>query len=341
VSDASTDSVIEVKDLVKRFGAFTAVDQVSFSIRRGEIFGFLGPNGAGKTTTMRMACGLLTPTSGSGTVAGFDILTESEQIKRRLGYMSQRFSLYPDLTVAENLEFYAGIYEVSAAAFSRRRAEVLESVGLLGYEGRLAANLSVGYRQRLGLACAVIHQPPVLFLDEPTSGVDPVSRRMFWDLIDQRASQGVTVLVTTHVMEEAEFCQRLVMIYRGRRIALGAPAELRGSYPGVILSLQAEPLLKALTFLRGHPAVDEAALFGHSLHFSVASAEADPARWQQRLTAAGIDVQALEVSPPSMEDVFVALVAEEDREAATGRTPAHATAPASPPPHSPPEAPGS
>ncbi|NCO37585.1 MAG: multidrug ABC transporter ATP-binding protein [Armatimonadetes bacterium CG_4_10_14_3_um_filter_66_18] len=312
----SNDAVIDVRDLVKRFGDFTAVNYVSFSVKRGEIFGFLGPNGAGKTTTMRMACGLLTPTSGSGQVAGFDIVTQAEEIKRRLGYMSQRFSLYDDLTVNENLEFYGGIYGLPAARLDQRRAEVLDQVGLTGMKGRLAAHLSVGYRQRLGLACAVIHEPPVLFLDEPTSGVDPVSRRRFWDLIDQMSATGVTVLVTTHVMDEAEFCHRLVMIYRGRRVAMGRPAELRSAYPNTVLEVAASPLMTALAWLQSHPAVEEAAVFGTALHVSVPRADADPERWRAALTAAGVAVQRLQLVPPSMEDVFVSLVAEVDREAA-------------------------
>jgi ABC-2 type transport system ATP-binding protein len=319
--EQQNDTVIDVRDLVKRFGDFTAVDHVSFSIRRGEIFGFLGPNGAGKTTTMRMACGLLTPTSGSGRVAGFDIATQAEEIKKRLGYMSQRFSLYNDLTVAENLEFYGGIYGVPSARFVTRRDEVLAQVGLKGYEDRLVQHLSVGYRQRLGLACAVIHEPPVLFLDEPTSGVDPVSRRLFWDLIDQLAASGVTVLVTTHVMDEAEFCQRLAMIYRGRRVALGTPAALRAGYPHTVLEIAAEPLTEALQFLQSQAAVAEAALFGRQLHVSVPANAADPGRWTRTLTDAGLTVEGVRAVPPSMEDVFVSLVAEVDRElAADGGT---------------------
>ena len=220
------------ENLSRVFGSFKAVDGISFSVQAGEIFGFLGPNGAGKSTTIRMLCGLLTPSSGSGTVAGFDIATQSEAIKERIGYMSQRFSLYEDLTVAENIEFYAGIYGVTGDRFRQRRAWILEMAGLTERENSLTGELSMGWKQRLALGTAVVHEPGILFLDEPTSGVDPVSRRRFWDLIHDVAESGVTVFVTTHFMDEAEHCDRMALIYQGRIIAMGSSSELKAEAGG-------------------------------------------------------------------------------------------------------------
>ena len=306
---------ITVEDLVKRFGSFVAVDHLSFRVRRGETFGFLGPNGSGKSTTIRMLCGLLAPTSGTGTVAGHDISREPEEIKRRIGYMSQRFSLYDDLTVAENLEFYGGVYGIAPARLPARTAEVLERVGLPHLRDRLAGQLSVGWKQRLALGCAIAHEPAILFLDEPTSGVDPASRRLFWELIDGLAHEGVTILVTTHVMEEAEYCGCLVMIYRGRRIALGTPEELRAGYAGALLQVNAEPAMRALEALRAAPGARDVALFGAGLHLAVAPEAADPAVWRRLLEAQGVAVQRMEQITPALEDVFVSLVTEYDREA--------------------------
>lgn len=308
-----SEVVIEANDLVKRFGDFVAVDHVSFSVHRGEIFGFLGPNGSGKTTTMRMACGLLTPTSGSGKVAGFDIVREAEQIKERIGYMSQKFSLYDDLTVAENLEFYGGIYGLPPRRLRERQREVLELVNMTGNEHRLVGNLSVGHKQRLAFAAAILHEPEILFLDEPTSGIDPVSRRQFWRLIDDMARRNVTVLVTTHVMDEAEYCHRLLLIYRGRRIALGEPEELKRQFPEAILEVDVEPLMDALMHLQAMPEVREVALFGTMLHVVVPFHKADTDYWRRRLDAKGLTVRNVRHIPPTMEDVFVVLCAEADR----------------------------
>jgi ABC-2 type transport system ATP-binding protein len=218
---------IRVRELTRRFGAFTAVDAVTFDVRRGEIFGFLGPNGAGKTTTIKMVTGLLAPTSGTAEVAGLDIVREARAVRGVIGYMSQRFSLYPDLTVAENIELFAGLYGVSGARYRERREWVLQMAGLEGREDRLTAELALGWKQRLALGCAVLHEPPVLFLDEPTSGVDPLARRAFWDLIDALAARGTTVVVSTHYMEEAEYCHRLALMSQARLIALDTPAALR------------------------------------------------------------------------------------------------------------------
>jgi ABC-2 type transport system ATP-binding protein len=220
---------IRVRELTRRFGAFTAVDGVSFDVRRGEIFGFLGPNGAGKTTTIKMLTGLLSPTSGTAEVTGLDVATRAPEVRRVIGYMSQRFSLYPDLTAGENIELFAGLYGVTGERYRERREWVLEMAGLRGGERRLTAELALGWKQRLALGCAVLHEPPVLFLDEPTSGVDPLARRRFWDLIDELAARGTTVLVSTHYMEEAEYCHRLALMNRARLIALDTPASLRAA----------------------------------------------------------------------------------------------------------------
>src|SRR3954451_22670103 len=226
----SENTAVEVKDLVKRFGSFVAVDHVSFQVGRGEIFGFLGPNGAGKSTTIRILCGLLTPTSGRATVDGFDVATEPEKIRADIGYMSQKFSLYDDLTVEENIEFFNGIYGVPRSKRPERKAYVLQMAGLTERHDTLTRLLSGGWKQRRALACAIPRQPPILFLDEPTSGVDPIARRAFWDLIYSLSEKGHTVFVSTHYMDEAEYCHRLALLYKGRITALGAPPELKQKY---------------------------------------------------------------------------------------------------------------
>lgn len=222
-------NAISAQSLTRRFDEFTAVDAVSFVVARGEIFGFLGPNGAGKTTTIKMLTGLLRPTSGAATVAGCDVVRDAVKLRTHIGYMSQSFSLYSDLTALENIELFAGLYGVTGARYTERRAWVLEMAGLSGREVHPAGTLPLGFKQRLALGCAVLHEPPVLFLDEPTSGVDPLARRAFWDMIHDFAERGTTVLVSTHYMEEAEYCHRLMLMNRGRVIAEGAPSELRTS----------------------------------------------------------------------------------------------------------------
>ena len=225
--ETGSDIAVAVQDLEKRFGAFAAVDRVTFQVRKGEVFGFLGPNGAGKSTTIRMLCGILSPTGGSGTVAGFDIRSQPEAIKANIGYMSQKFSLYQDLTVEENIDFYSGIYRIPRGKKDERKQWVLEMSGLVDHRHALTAILSGGWKQRLALGCAILHEPPIIFLDEPTSGVDPISRRQFWDLIYELSGRGVTVFVTTHYMDEAEYCDRLGLIYRGQLIAAGTPEALK------------------------------------------------------------------------------------------------------------------
>jgi ABC-2 type transport system ATP-binding protein len=218
---------VVVDNLVKRFGDFVAVDRVNLTVGKGEIFCFLGPNGAGKSTTIRILCGLLAPTSGKAIVAGYDVATESEQVKRSIGYMSQKFSLYDDLTVSENIEFFSGIYGVEKSRRASRKEEILKMAGLTGRRDDATGLLTGGWKQRLALGCAILHEPPIVFLDEPTSGVDPIARRHFWDLIYEMAGRGSTVFVTTHYMEEAEYCQRLALMNRGKLVALGAPGDLK------------------------------------------------------------------------------------------------------------------
>ncbi len=220
-------AVVEVNNLIKRFGEFVAVDRVSLAVERGEIFGFLGPNGAGKSTTIRILCGLLAPTEGTARVNGFDVATQPEDVKQSIGYMSQKFSLYDDLTVVENIDFFSGIYDVARERREERKAYVLRMAGLEEKRETMTRLLAGGWKQRLALGCAILHEPPVLFLDEPTSGVDPIARRAFWDLIYQLAEAGSTIFVSTHYMDEAEYCHRIALMHRGKVIALGSPAELK------------------------------------------------------------------------------------------------------------------
>jgi ABC-2 type transport system ATP-binding protein len=301
-------AAVEVSELSKRFGGFLAVDRVSFAVAPGEVFGFLGPNGAGKTTTIKMLNGLLAPSSGRGRVAGFELGREREAIKRSIGYMSQLFSLYADLTVEENIAFFAGLYGVANDRFAARRDWVLEMAGLADQRQRLTGELSLGWKQRLALGCAVLHEPPVLFLDEPTSGVDPISRRRFWDLIYDLAGGGTTVFVTTHYMEEAEYCDRLALMNRGRLIALDTPAQLRARDVEPLLELETGNAVAALDALDGAPNVVRAGLFGRALHVTVTDRAAALAGLPALLAARGVEVRGLREIEPSLEDVFIALV---------------------------------
>ncbi len=299
---------VAVENLVKRFGDFTAVDHISFETHPGEIFGFLGPNGAGKSTTIRMLCGLLRPTSGQARVANFDVARQPEAVRQNIGYMSQKFSLYNDLRAIENLRLFAGLYNVPVHLIAERIDWAMQMAGLRGRESALTATLAGGWKQRLALGCAVLHRPPILFLDEPTSGVDPISRRQFWDLIHQMAAEGVTVFVTTHYMDEAEYCNRLALIYRGRIVALGTPTELkRTSMQGELLLVEAEPLARALEVLQTAPGVLDAAVFGSALHLVVADARAALPALRRSLSQQGLHVSRLEAIPPTLEDVFVSL----------------------------------
>jgi ABC-2 type transport system ATP-binding protein len=298
------------RDLVKRFGDFVAVDRISLEAKRGEVVGFLGPNGAGKSTTIRMLCGLLRPTAGQALVAGYDVAREPERVRQRIGYMSQKFSLYNDLRVIENIRFFASLYDVPTSALKEREAWVLDMAGLKGREATLTGTLPSGWKQRLALGCAVLHRPPILFLDEPTSGVDPVSRRQFWELIHTMAAEGVTVLVTTHYMDEAEYCNRLVLIFQGRIVASGSPTQLKQrAMTGALLLVECEPLGLALDVLQQTPDVRDAAVFGNALHVVVPDAHAAIPRLQAALSEQGVNVTKIEPIRPSLEDVFVSLTA--------------------------------
>jgi ABC-2 type transport system ATP-binding protein len=311
---------IEVRDLEMTFGSFRAVAGVSFAVRRGEIFGLLGPNGAGKSTTIRMLCGLLVPTAGSGRVAGLDIVRDTERIRARIGYMSQRFSLYDELTVEENIEFFSGIQGLPRARRVARRDWVLEMAGLQEHRRTRTADLSGGWKQRLALGCAVLHEPPILFLDEPTSGVDPNSRRRFWDLIYGLAAGGVTVLVTTHHMEEAEYCDRLGVIYRGELVALGTPGELKSAHlHEAVLEIVCPRPQDAISVVEALPSVREVLLHGGGLHAVARDAAAALREIPAALAAAGMAVSRIERVTPSLEDVFVSLIETHDRAAGAGR----------------------
>ena len=298
---------VRVEGLTRMFGDFTAVDNISLAIEKGEIFGFLGPNGAGKSTTIKMLCGLLQPTGGKGFVGGNDIMRESEEIKKHIGYMSQKFSLYDDLTVEENINFFSGIYKVSREKKRGRMEWVLEMSGLKDRRNSVTKTLPGGFKQRLALGCAILHEPPILFLDEPTSGVDPISRRNFWDLIYEMARKGTTIFVTTHYMDEADYCDRLALIYRGRVIAEGTPGEMRQKYmKRDVLEIEVDRLVAALEAVYKNGI--ETAIFGSLLHVTVDNAEQDIPRIEALLKKEGIAVNRIEKIMPSLEDVFVTLI---------------------------------
>lgn len=312
VTDA--EPAVTVNGLTRRFGDFVAVDGVSFQVAKGEIFGFLGPNGSGKSTTIRMLTGILAPSGGSGTVAGFDVLSQTEKIKSHIGYMSQKFSLYEDLTVEENIDFYGGIYRIPMKTRKERKAWVIEMAGLQTHRHSLTKILSGGWKQRLALGCAVLHEPPVIFLDEPTSGVDPLSRRRFWDLIYELSGKGVTVFVTTHYMEEAEYCDRIGLIHRGELIAVGTPNELKTRLMREeVLDVRCERPQDAIEMLEALVSVKEVALFGNGLHVVAPDADTAKREIHAALVSAGLHIEHIEKIKPSMEDVFVSLVEARDR----------------------------
>jgi ABC-2 type transport system ATP-binding protein len=302
-------NVVETESLTKRFGSFTAVDNVDFYIPKGEIFGLLGPNGAGKTTIIRMLCGILLPSDGSGTVLGFDITRHPEEIKKRIGYMSQKFSLYNDLRANENIEFYAAIYGVPREERHRRVEELIEMSGLKGRERELTRNLSGAWRQRLALACAIAHNPPMLFLDEATAGVDPVSRREFWDLIYAMAGRGISVLATTHYMDEAEYCNTIGMMYRGKLIAVASPDGLKRELPGTLFQVDCEQPARAEGILTQLSGVIDVSIHGAQLHVV-----SDSPKLEKSITRAlsreGIEFHQIEQIQPSLEDVFISMVEE-------------------------------
>jgi ABC-2 type transport system ATP-binding protein len=298
---------VEVHDLRRTFGAFVAVDGISLTVKKGEIFGFIGPNGAGKSTTIRMLCGLLMPTGGNGTVGGFDIIREPEAIKKIIGYMSQKFSLYDNLTVEENINFFGGIYNVPEEKREKRKEWVLDMARITERKTSLTSTLASGFKQRLALGCAILHEPPIIFLDEPTSGVDPTSRRNFWGLIREMADAGTTVFVTTHYMDEADYCDKLALIYRGKIIAEGTPTELRREYMKYdVLELEIDEVVKAMETLSKHHI--EAAIFGSTLHVTVEKAEEGMEKLAALLQESGIELKRCEKIAPSLEDVFVTLI---------------------------------
>ena len=307
---------IITKDLTKKFGDFTAVDHVTFSVRRGEIFGFLGPNGAGKTTTIRMLLGLLRPTEGTAWVLGYDIRGDVRAMRERIGYMSQRFTLYRDLTVDENLNFYGQAYGVRGERLRQRKAEIVQMAGLVGRERELTKNLAGGWRQRLALGCAMVHEPELLFLDEPTAGMDPVSRRAFWDLLYELAEGGTTIFVTTHYMDEAEHCHRLAFIYAGRIVALGSPQEIKETVmQGQVLEIDCDQPDRALQLLRTTGHFDEVALYGALIHVVAPEVDRYRGEIQALLSGEGITVHSMDAIAPSLEDVFISSVRQQEQRA--------------------------
>jgi ABC-2 type transport system ATP-binding protein len=307
----ANNHAVQATELTKTFGDFTAVDRVTFTIDRGVIFGFLGPNGAGKTTTIRMLLGLLGPTSGAATVLGFDIVRQTAEIKKRIGYMSQRFSLYDDLTVDENLNFFGRTYGVRGKQLRARKSFVLQMAGLEGRERELTRNLSGGWKQRLALGTAIVHEPEILFLDEPTAGVDPISRRAFWDLLYELAEDGTTIMVTTHYMDEAEHCQQLAFIQRGRIVASGSPAEIKDTQMrGQVLEIDCERPDLAIPALRHMGVFDEVALYGALVHAVAPDVELHRQEIEMVLEREGAMVRTLDVIAPSLEDVFISSVRE-------------------------------
>jgi len=315
MSENTPDKIaVSVQNLEKKFGSFTAVNKINFSVGQGEIFGFLGPNGAGKSTTIRMLCGIIVPSSGSGTVGGYDIINEQYKIKQHIGYMSQKFSLYNDLTVEENINFYSGIYKIPKAEKKERFEAVINSAGLAGMENKLTSTLAAGWKQRLALGCALLHKPKIIFLDEPTSGVDPITRANFWGIIKGLAKDGVTVFITTHYMEEAENCNRMVLIYHGTIIASGSPYEMKTNYmKNEVLEITLPDAQNWLEKISKIDQVKDAALFGSNIHALVydrskAIKGIKDFLEQEKLFSSGVSKIL-----PSLEDVFVCAIEEYDR----------------------------
>ncbi len=310
-----SDIAIVANDLTKRFGTFTAVDRISFQVNQGEIFGFLGANGSGKSTTIRMLCGLLQSTSGSASVASFDINTQPDEIKKNIGYMSQKFSLYDDITCAENIRFWGGIYGLSDAKIEERGKWAIAIAGLEGREHTLPRDLPGGFKQRLALGCAMLHAPKVVFLDEPTGGVDPIMRRRFWDLIRDLAEQGTTVFVTTHYLDEAEYCNRIMLIHAGRIIAGGTPEELKTKYLQMpVFEVETDRVIEAMNALEGDTHVEETSVFGSFLHVSIPNGQDAKNVITEAFSKHGITAARIEQIVPSLEDVFIHLIDKETKE---------------------------
>ncbi|HNX90267.1 MAG TPA: ABC transporter ATP-binding protein [Candidatus Omnitrophota bacterium] len=310
----TNNAAVEVKDLSKTFGDFKAVDRMNFTVKKGEIFGFLGPNGAGKSTTIKMLCGLLSPSAGAGHVSGFDILKEQESIKQNIGYMSQKFSLYPDLTVEENIDFYSGIYRIPADRLKARKEWVIKMSGLDDLRNKMTSTLSGGWKQRLALGCAIAHEPGIVFLDEPTSGVDPIARKNFWELIKEMSGKGVTVFVTTHYMDEAENCDRLALIYRGTIIAMGTPSELKSDHmKDDILAVTVRDPEEWMEKIRALKSVTDVALFGTVLHVTAGSKDQAAVEVKELFQKEERMKYSISEIEPSLEDVFVSLIESYDK----------------------------
>ena len=308
----SSENPIVVEGLTKRFGSFTAVDRISFDVKKGEIFGFLGANGAGKSTTIRMLCALLQSSDGSALVGGFDINKEPDRVKENIGYMSQKFSLYEDLTVEENINFFGRIYGLSSTALVERKKWVLRIASLEGEERRITGTLSGGWKQRLALGCAVLHRPPIVFLDEPTSGVDPIMRRRFWELINDLSADGVTVLVTTHFLEEAEYCNDIILINAGKIIANGSPKQLKEEHmKNPILEVQSRNVVDALELIERQPWALDTSVFGSYLHVGVRDEQTARQEIEKLLSSNNISWEHIERISPSLEDVFIYLLDQE------------------------------
>lgn len=312
-------NAVELNDLTKRFGKFTAVNKANFYIPEGEIFGLLGPNGAGKTTTIRILCGILLPTSGTATVLNYDVARDPEEVKKRIGYMSQKFSLYNDLTPVENIDFYGSIYGVPGKQKKERTRELIRMVGLEEHEKNLTRNLSGAWRQRLALACAIVHRPPMLFLDEATAGVDPVSRREFWDLIYLLASEGVSVLATTHYMDEADYCNTIGMMYQGEIVALASPETLKDQMPGILVQLECDRPAEIPALVEKMPEVMNVAVHGALTHITLRSKD-DAKKVAQEILNHGIHISGWEEITPSLEDVFITMVAQRQAAAETSKS---------------------
>lgn len=300
---------IEVHNLTKKFGNFISVDNITFTVKKGEVFGFLGANGAGKSTTIRMLCGILQPTSGDAIVGGFSIKTQPDKVKLKIGYMSQKFSLYNDLTVEENINFFAGVYGINKTLLDERKKWIKSIADLNGREHLLTSSLPGGIKQRLALGTAVIHKPEIVFLDEPTSGVDPIARRNFWDLINSLSENGTTVVVTTHYLEEAEYCNNIILIDSGKLIAEGNPKELKTRYlKNKILEIQCDNLVEAMNILRLESYTEDINIFGNAIHISVNSKYESEYQIKQILSKKGIGVKQINEIPPTLEDVFIHLI---------------------------------
>lgn len=318
MNETATETTIEINNLVKKFGTFTAVNNISFSVKKGEVFGFLGPNGAGKTTTIRMLCGLLDPTSGIGKVGGYLLGKEADKIKQHIGYMCQKFSLYDDLTIAENIDFYAGMYQTNRATRKEQMEKIIKQAELTQSKDTITGNLSLSVKQHLALGCSIIHEPKIVFLDEPTGGVDPISRKKFWTVINEMAAKGVTILVTTHYMDEAERCDRIALISAGEMIACDSPANLKQKLMGnTLFEIEVDKVMKGLETLRAQPFSRDVSLYGIFLHVLVEDAKYEK-DIRETLAKAGLQVKRIEKIQPSLEDVFVFLVEKQQAEMAKG-----------------------